>query len=196
MLKPLLAGLALTLASQYALAENPRVILATSLGDIELELNQDKAPISVANFLRYADAGHYDGLIFHRVIPGFMIQGGGFTPDMKQRAVGEPIKNEADNGLRNDRYTVAMARTNVVDSATSQFFINVNDNDFLNHGGRDFGYAVFGQVVNGQQVVETIAKVPTGRQGMHSDVPRNPVVINAVRRAETSEVAEVAEIAE
>ncbi|SFM53774.1 peptidylprolyl isomerase [Halopseudomonas yangmingensis] len=183
MLKPLLAGLALTLASQYALAENPRVILATSLGDIELELNQDKAPISVANFLRYADAGHYDGLIFHRVIPGFMIQGGGFTPDMKQRAVGEPIKNEADNGLRNDRYTVAMARTNVVDSATSQFFINVNDNDFLNHGGRDFGYAVFGQVVNGQQVVETIAKVSTGRQGMHSDVPRNPVVINAVRRA-------------
>jgi len=102
---------------------------------------------------------------------------------MKQRAVGEPIKNEADNGLRNDRYSVAMARTNVVDSATSQFFINVNDNDFLNHGGRDFGYAVFGQVVNGQQVVETIAKVPTGRQGMHSDVPRNPVVINAVRRA-------------
>ncbi|MFZ2288744.1 MAG: peptidylprolyl isomerase [Halopseudomonas yangmingensis] len=183
MLKPLLAGLALTLASQYALAENPRVILDTSLGEIELELNQDKAPISVANFLRYADAGHYDGLIFHRVIPGFMIQGGGFTPDMKQRAVGEPIKNEADNGLRNDRYSVAMARTNVVDSATSQFFINVNDNDFLNHGGRDFGYAVFGQVVNGQQVVETIAKVPTGRQGMHSDVPRNPVVINAVRRA-------------
>jgi len=183
MLKPLLAGLALTLASQYVLADNPRVILDTSLGEIELELNQDKAPISVANFLRYADAGHYDGLIFHRVIPGFMIQGGGFTPDMRQRAVGEPIKNEADNGLRNDRYTVAMARTNVVDSATSQFFINVNDNDFLNHGGRDFGYAVFGQVVNGQQVVETIAKVPTGRQGMHSDVPRNPVVINAVRRA-------------
>lgn len=187
MLKQLFGTCALLLAASTALADNPRVMLSTSHGDIELELNAEEAPISVENFLRYADAGHYDGLIFHRVIPGFMIQGGGFTPDMRQRAVGQPIKNEADNGLKNNRYTIAMARTQVRDSATSQFFINLNNNDFLNHGSRDFGYAVFGKVVSGEHVVETIAKVPTGTQNGHGDVPRNPVVINSAKRVETAE---------
>jgi len=187
MLKQLIGTCALLLAASTALADNPRVMLSTSHGDIELELNAEEAPISVENFLRYADAGHYDGLIFHRVIPGFMIQGGGFTPDMRQRAVGQPIKNEADNGLKNNRYTIAMARTQVRDSATSQFFINLNNNDFLNHGSRDFGYAVFGKVVSGEHVVETIAKVPTGTQNGHGDVPRNPVVINSAKRVETAE---------
>jgi len=187
MLKQLIGTCALLLAASTALADNPRVMLSTSHGDIELELNAEEAPISVENFLRYADAGHYDGLIFHRVIPGFMIQGGGFTPDMRQRAVGQPTKNEADNGLKNNRYTIAMARTQVRDSATSQFFINLNNNDFLNHGSRDFGYAVFGKVVSGEHVVETIAKVPTGTQNGHGDVPRNPVVINSAKRVETAE---------
>ncbi|PRB81489.1 peptidylprolyl isomerase [Pseudomonas sp. MYb185] len=187
MLKQLIGTCALLLAASTALADNPRVMLSTSHGDIELELNAEEAPISVENFLRYADAGHYDGLIFHRVIPGFMIQGGGFTPDMRQRAVGQPIKNEADNGLKNNRYTIAMARTQVRDSATSQFFINLNNNDFLNHGSRDFGYAVFGKVVSGEHVVETIGKVPTGTQNGHGDVPRNPVVINSAKRVETAE---------
>lgn len=184
MFKRVIATCALLLATTSALAENPQVLLKTSHGDIKLELNAEAAPISVENFLRYADAGHYDGLIFHRVIPGFMIQGGGFTPDMDQRAVGKPIKNEADNGLRNNRYTVAMARTQVVDSATSQFFINLSNNEFLNHGGRDFGYAVFAEVVDGKHVVETIAKVPTGNTGGHQNVPTNPVVIQSVERVE------------
>ncbi|WP_373187355.1 peptidylprolyl isomerase [Halopseudomonas sp.] len=186
MFKRLIATGALLLAATSALADNPQVLLKTSHGDIKLELNAEAAPISVENFLRYADAGHYDGLIFHRVIPGFMIQGGGFTPDMDQRPVGKPIKNEADNGLRNDRYTVAMARTQVVDSATSQFFINLGKNEFLNHGGRDFGYAVFGEVVDGQHVVETIAKVPTGTTRGHQNVPSSPVVIRSVERVEAS----------
>ncbi|TVP92263.1 MAG: peptidyl-prolyl cis-trans isomerase [Pseudomonadaceae bacterium] len=188
MLKILFACLTtlILLGSPFAAADDtqPKVIVHTSLGDITLALNAEKAPISVANFLRYVDAGHYEGLIFHRVIPGFMIQGGGFTPDMRQRETAEPIKNEADNGLNNRRYTVAMARTNVVDSATSQFFINVSHNDFLNHSPRNFGYAVFAEVVDGQHVVETIAKVPTGTQGGHGDVPRNPVVIERVSRVE------------
>lgn len=186
MFKRLIATGALLLAATSALADNPQVLLKTSHGDIKLELNAEAAPISVENFLRYADAGHYDGLIFHRVIPGFMIQGGGFTPDMDQRPVGKPIKNEADNGLRNDRYTVAMARTQVVDSATSQFFINLGNNEFLNHGGRDFGYAVFGEVVGGQHVVETIAKVSTGTTRGHQNVPGSPVVIQGVERVEAS----------
>lgn len=185
MLKRLIATCSLLLAATTAMAENPQVVLKTSHGDIKLELNAEAAPISVENFLRYADAGHYDGLIFHRVIPGFMIQGGGFTPDMRQRDVGKPIKNEADNGLRNERYTVAMARTQVVDSATSQFFINLGNNEFLNHGGRDFGYAVFGEVIDGKHVVETIAKVPTANAGMHQNVPTNPVVIQSVERVDT-----------
>jgi peptidyl-prolyl cis-trans isomerase A (cyclophilin A) len=187
MFKRFIVTCALLLASAPVLAENPQVLLKTSLGDITLELNAEAAPISVENFLRYADAGHYDGLIFHRVIPGFMIQGGGFTPDMDQRAVGKPIKNEADNGLRNDRYTVAMARTQVVDSATSQFFINLGNNEFLNNGGRDFGYAVFAEVVDGKHVVETIAKVPTGNTSGHQNVPTNPVVIQSVKRVEIAQ---------
>ncbi|PKM05220.1 MAG: peptidylprolyl isomerase A [Gammaproteobacteria bacterium HGW-Gammaproteobacteria-6] len=186
MLKTLIGLCALTLAANLAMADNPKVLLKTSLGDMVLELDAERAPISTQNFLRYADAGHYDGLIFHRVIPGFMIQGGGFTPDMRQREVGAPIKNEADNGLTNDTYTLAMARTNVVDSATSQFFINHGNNDFLNHGGRDFGYAVFGKVVEGQHVVETIAKVPTANQGMHQNVPTTPVTIISAERLESA----------
>ncbi|HDZ57108.1 MAG TPA: peptidylprolyl isomerase A [Pseudomonas xinjiangensis] len=184
MLKRFFGACALLLISSSALAENPHVVLNTSLGAIELELNAEAAPISVENFLRYADAGHYDGLIFHRVIPGFMIQGGGFTPDMQQRDVGKGIKNEADNGLLNKRYTVAMARTQVVDSATSQFFINLANNELLNNGSRDFGYAVFGEVVDGQHVVETIAKVPTSTQRGHQNVPANPVTIISVKRVE------------
>ncbi|MEH6492776.1 peptidylprolyl isomerase [Halopseudomonas sp.] len=177
MLKHLIGAATLMLLSCTALADSPRVQLSTSLGDIVLELNEEKAPISVANFLRYVESGHYDGVIFHRVIPGFMIQTGGFEENMRQRDVGKPIKNEADNGLDNDRYTIAMARTGVVDSATSQFFINLGNNDFLNHGGRDFGYAVFGKVVSGEGVVETIGKVATTSKGGHSDVPVNPVTI-------------------
>jgi len=187
MFKRFIVTCAMLLAAAPALAENTQVLVKTSLGDITLELNAEAAPISVENFLRYADAGHYDGLIFHRVIPGFMIQGGGFTPDMNQRAVGKPIKNEADNGLRNDRYTVAMARTQVVDSATSQFFINLGKNEFLNNGGRDFGYAVFAEVIEGQHVVETIAKIPTGNTGGHQNVPTNPVVIKSVERVQAAQ---------
>ena len=133
------------------------VTLETSLGSIVLELDPAKAPVTVANFLAYVDAGFYDGTVFHRVIPDFMIQGGGFAADMTQKPTKPPIKNEADNGLTNDTWTIAMARTSVKDSATAQFFINLKDNDFLNHGGRDFGYAVFGKVTSGVDVVKKIA---------------------------------------
>jgi cyclophilin family peptidyl-prolyl cis-trans isomerase len=157
----------------------------TSLGDFTLELDADKAPISVANFLAYVDDGFFDGLIFHRVIPGFMIQGGGFTPDMKQKKNGAPIKNEAANGLGNARGTIAMARTNVVDSATSQFFINLKDNDFLDHQGpSNFGYAVFGKVVEGLDTIDRIAKERTTDKGGHGDVPVTPVVIKSAKRVE------------
>ena len=154
-----------------------KVKLVTSHGDITLELEDDKAPLTVANFLAYVEDGFYNGTIFHRVIPDFMIQGGGFTPDMQQKDTRAPIKNEADNGLSNDPYTIAMARTQVVDSATSQFFINVADNVFLDHGSRDFGYAVFGKVIEGQNVVDNIAGVPTGNSGGHQNVPTEPVII-------------------
>ena len=154
------------------------VVLETSLGTIELELDAEKAPVSVENFLAYVDAGHYDGTLFHRVIPGFMIQGGGFDASMKQKATRAPIKNEADNGLTNQRGTVAMARTNDVNSATSQFFINVADNGFLNHGGRDFGYAVFAKVTSGMDVADKIAAVKRGAQ----DAPVEPVVIKKASR--------------
>jgi peptidyl-prolyl cis-trans isomerase A (cyclophilin A) len=159
------------------------IILSTSLGDITIELDTVKAPISVKNFLAYVDAGHYDGTIFHRVIPDFMIQCGGFTPDMAQKKTNAPIKNEANNGLTNEPYTLAMARTSDVDSATSQFFINLADNVFLDHGKRDFGYAVFGKVVKGTEVVDKIGAVKTGRAGGHADVPVTPVVINSARKA-------------
>jgi peptidyl-prolyl cis-trans isomerase A (cyclophilin A) len=160
------------------------VVLETSLGDIVLELNAEAAPITVENFLTYVDAGFYDGTIFHRVIPGFMVQCGGFTPDMEQKTTREPIKNEADNGLSNEPYTIAMARTQVVDSATSQFFINLADNVFLDHGKRDFGYAVFGKVVEGTDVVDKIAEASTGTSGMHRDVPVETIEIRKASRRE------------
>jgi len=155
-----------------------KVKLTTSLGAIVLELDESKAPISSDNFVKYVKSGHYDGTIFHRVIDGFMIQGGGFTQDMRQKPTQPPIKNESTNGLKNEIYTVAMARTNVRDSATSQFFINVKKNDFLNYAGEgNPGYAVFGKVVEGMEVVDQIRKVPTGNAGMHQDVPKTAVVI-------------------
>ena len=154
------------------------VVISTSLGDVTVALDAEKAPKTVANFLSYVDDGFYDGTVFHRVIRNFMIQGGGMTADGKQKPTKAPIKNEADNGLRNDVGTIAMARTNVVDSATAQFFINTKDNDFLNHGGRDFGYAVFGKVTDGMDVVRRIEAVQTGR----GDVPVETVTIVSVRR--------------
>jgi peptidyl-prolyl cis-trans isomerase B (cyclophilin B) len=156
------------------------VKLETSMGDIFLELDSAKAPKTVANFLDYVNRGHYDGTIFHRVIDGFMIQGGGMTADMKEKTTGAPIENEADNGLTNDTYTVAMARTMDPHSATAQFFINVKKNDFLNHTAkneRGWGYTVFGKVAKGHSVVNKIKAVPTGRTGMHDDVPKEAVTI-------------------
>ncbi|MEU8584168.1 peptidylprolyl isomerase [Streptomyces abikoensis] len=162
-----------------------KVRLTTNHGDIVLELDEEKAPKTVENFLAYVDAGHYDGTIFHRVIPGFMVQGGGFVPGMDQKPTNAPIDNEADNGLKNMAYTVAMARTNDPHSATAQFFINVNDNDFLNFTSKSpngWGYAVFGQVVEGQEVVDKIKAVKTGTRGFHQDVPKDDVVIAAAKR--------------
>jgi peptidyl-prolyl cis-trans isomerase B (cyclophilin B) len=163
------------------------VTLTTNHGDITIELDADKAPISAENFLQYVDDGHFDGTVFHRVIPGFMIQGGGFDASMGQKPTRDEIKNEAENGLQNDRGTLAMARTNVVDSATAQFFINLVDNDFLNHTAptaQGFGYAVFGRVTAGMDVVDKIAEVPTGNAGGHQNVPSEPVVIEKASRAE------------
>jgi cyclophilin family peptidyl-prolyl cis-trans isomerase len=156
------------------------ITIKTNHGDIAVELFEDKAPISCENFRKYVEDGHYNGTIFHRVIPNFMIQGGGMDENMSSKPTREPIKNEADNGESNARGTLAMARTMVVDSATSQFFINLRDNDFLNHGGRDFGYAVFGRVTDGMDVVDAIAAVPTGNHGGHQDVPVDAVTITEV----------------
>jgi peptidyl-prolyl cis-trans isomerase B (cyclophilin B) len=173
----------MTISSVTASAEknkNPEIILETTKGKIVLQLDVKKAPITVSNFKDYVQSGHYDGTIFHRVIPGFMIQGGGFTPDMRQKPVKDPIKNEADNGLKNKRGTIAMARTPNPHSATAQFFINTEDNSFLNHKSKDvqgWGYAVFGKVIEGMDVVDSIAKVKTGIKGGHRDVPVEPVVI-------------------
>ena len=156
------------------------VKLHTNLGVISLELDATRAPKTVANFLAYVKAGHYDGTIFHRVINGFMVQGGGFLPGMQQRATLDPIENEAANGLKNDRYTIAMARTNAPHSASAQFFINVADNDFLNHTSptpQGFGYCVFGKVVDGTDVVDRIKATETTRNGAHQDVPSEDVVI-------------------
>lgn len=184
----LLAGLALltlTLAGS-ALAANPKVNLQTNKGLIVIELYPDQAPQSVANFLAYVDAGFYDGTIFHRVIPDFMIQGGGFTADLEKKATRDPIPNEADNGLKNERGTLAMARTNDPNSATAQFFINHKDNAFLDHSGknpRGWGYAVFGRVTNGMSVVDAIATTPTGAKGMFpKDVPTETIVIEKASR--------------
>jgi cyclophilin family peptidyl-prolyl cis-trans isomerase len=164
-----------------AATARPVVVLATSLGAIKIALDRDKAPVSVDNFLQYVRSGHYDGTVFHRVIPSFMIQGGGFDPDMKQKPTKPPIRNEAKNGLRNRRGTLAMARTNDPDSATSQFFINLKDNTALDYGMRNAGYAVFGEVVEGMDVVDRIAAVPTAARAPHADVPRTPVVIQSAR---------------
>lgn len=156
------------------------VELQTTAGIIRLELDDAKAPITVANFLEYVNAGHYDGMIFHRVIKGFMVQGGGFEPGMKQKSTKGEIQNEANNGLKNDKYTVAMARTSAPHSASAQFFINGTDNDFLNfkaENAQGWGYAVFGKVVAGTEVVDAIEKVKTGRKGSHDDVPLEDVMI-------------------
>ncbi|MGF1546678.1 MAG: peptidylprolyl isomerase [Thiotrichales bacterium] len=164
-------------------SKNPIVTLATNKGTITIELYPEKAPKSVANFVAYAEKGYFDGLIFHRVIPGFMIQGGGFTPDLVQKPSDTPIQNEADNGLKNDAGTIAMARTNDPHSATAQFFINAKDNGFLNHSAKTaqgWGYTVFGKVTAGMDVVQAIEKVPTGRSGFHDDVPKDPVIMNKV----------------
>ncbi|HHN78294.1 MAG TPA: peptidyl-prolyl cis-trans isomerase [Phycisphaerales bacterium] len=162
-----------------------RVTMTTNKGDIVIELDEDKAPISTANFLAYADNGDYDGTIFHRVIDGFMIQGGAFEPDMKQRKGRDPIKNEWKNGLSNTRGSIAMARLgNQPDSASNQFFINVADNDFLDQPRDGAGYAVFGKVVEGMDVVDAIKGVKTTDRAGHSDVPDEPVVIQSVKRAE------------
>ena len=157
-----------------------KVKLTTSMGPIVIQLDKEKAPVSAENFVKYVQAGHYNGTVFHRVIDGFMIQGGGFDKNMQQKPTQPPIKNEASNGLKNENYTVAMARTGVRDSATSQFFINVKDNEFLNYSGENpqgWGYAVFGKVVEGQDTVDKIKKVATGNSGMHQNVPTTPVVI-------------------
>jgi len=161
--------------SNSALAEPVYVALNTNKGVIELELNPEAAPISVENFVKYVEEKHYDGTVFHRVIKNFMIQAGGFDTNMNRKATRAAIKNEAKNGLNNARGTIAMARTGVVDSATSQFFINVKDNRFLDHGVRDFGYAVFGRVTQGMDVVDSIAAVATGAR----DVPRDPIIIHS-----------------
>jgi peptidyl-prolyl cis-trans isomerase B (cyclophilin B) len=166
---------------------NPKVVLDTSKGEIVIELFADKAPATAQNFLAYVDAKFYDGTIFHRVIPNFMIQGGGFTADMEQKSTGDPIKNEADNGLENQRGTLAMARTGDPHSATGQFFINSVDNDFLNFKSKTpqgWGYAVFGKVVEGIEVVDDISAVKTKTEGMYQDVPAEAVVINSARRSE------------
>jgi len=185
------AFLALALAlgpSMFANAkENPMVTLSTSMGDVKLELYADKAPVTVKNFLDYAKAGYYDGTIFHRVIPGFMIQGGGLAPDMQDKREGQkpPIKNESSNGLKNETGTVAMARTSAPDSATSQFFINVKDNSFLDkEKAQDgVGYAVFGKVVEGMDVVRKIEQVKTATKGPHQNVPVDAVTIKSVKVA-------------
>lgn len=183
-MKRFIASLTLTLLSCAAFAANPQVELNTSQGKIVLELYPDKAPKTVANFLQYVKEKQYDGVIFHRVINDFMIQGGGMTPDMKEKPTRAPIKNEANNGLKNDAYTIAMARTQDPHSASAQFFINVKNNDFLNFTDesiRGWGYAVFGKVIDGKTVVDKIKAVPTGTSGYHQDVPTTPVVILSAR---------------
>ncbi len=171
----------LIMTAEPALSE-PTVVFSTTLGEITIELYPDKAPVTVENFLAYVDAGFFDNTIFHRVIPGFVLQGGGFTEDMKQKTTRPPIKNEAENGLKNERSTLSMARTSDINSATSQFFINLKDNSSLDHGTRDFGYAVFAKVTAGMDVVDKIAAVPTGNRGRFQDVPVKAVIIQSVRR--------------
>jgi len=173
--------------SDIAEQPNPKVVMNTSKGEITIELFADKAPITVENFFSYVDESFYDGTIFHRVIQGFMIQGGGLTPDLKEKPTKPPIKNEAFNGLSNKRGTMAMARTPIINSATSQFFINHVDNSFLDHKDNTpegFGYAVFGKIIEGMEVVDAIASVKTGTRGGHNNVPRETITIISVRRIE------------
>jgi len=168
-------------------AANPLVLLETSSGDILIELFPDKAPKTVENFLAYVDSGFYDNTIFHRVIKGFMIQGGGYNPRMDEKPARDPVENEADNGLKNERGAVAMARTADPHSASAQFFINLADNDFLDHTAKDaqgWGYCVFGRVSEGMEAVDAIAKVKTGARGMHDDVPVDMVLIASAGRFE------------
>jgi cyclophilin family peptidyl-prolyl cis-trans isomerase len=177
--KPLIV-LSAAAASPGALAADPQVDLRTSLGTIRVELYPGKAPKSVENFLQYVKDGHYDGTIFHRVIPNFMVQGGGMTPDMAQKPTRGPVPIESKNGLKNEAGWLAMARTSDPNSATSQFFINVSKNDFLNYPGQDGnGYTVFGKVIDGMDVVNKITAVPTGNKGMHQNVPQKPVLIES-----------------
>ena len=157
----------------------------TSLGDFTIELFEKEAPESVANFTRYIDDGFFDGTIFHRIVPGFVIQGGGFTEDMTQKKTKPPVKNEADNGLKNKRGSLSMARTNDINSATSQFFVNLKDNDFLDHSRANFGYAVFAKVTEGMDVVDKIAAVETGRKRGFDDVPVDAVTMKSVRRVKS-----------
>ena len=177
----LLFGIVGSAAAQGGTSTHPRVSFDTSKGKIVIELFEDKAPKTVANFLQYVKSGHFDGTIFHRVIPGFVIQGGGFTADMTQKPTKPPIQNEADNGLKNSRGTLSMARTQDPNSASSQFFINLKDNASLDHKGKSvqgWGYAVFGQVVEGMDVVDQVAQVRTGRKGYFDDVPVEPIVVS------------------
>lgn len=179
-IKILLLSLALSIISTFALADT-KILMQTSMGNIEIELDTKNAPITTKNFLEYVNSGYYDGLVFHRVIPNFMIQGGGADDKLNFEATNPPIKNEAKNDLRNDRGTIAMARTSSVDSATSQFFINVVDNNFLNYkSADDYGYAVFGKVTDGMDVVDQIVNVKTTRRGPHQNVPMEPVYITKV----------------
>lgn len=180
------AGLTGTTPAQTVSDAKPvKIVMETSKGTIELELDAAKAPISVANFVKYVRKGHYDGLIFHRVIPDFMIQGGGFTPDMQQKETDANIENEAKNGLKNVKGSIAMARTPNPHSASSQFFVNLKDNSFLDYPGQDgWGYCVFGKVTKGLDVIDVIAAVPTGRKGPHGDVPVEPVLIKSAKVVE------------
>lgn len=175
----------MTAHADDATADLVHVVMTTNAGNIELELDRSKAPLTVDNFLTYVASKHYDGTVFHRVIRDFMIQGGGYDQNMRQKATLPPIKNEADNGLQNLRGSIAMARTGVVDSATSQFFINVKDNHFLDHGARDFGYAVFGKVTKGMDVVDAISTTATGPR----DMPTKPVIIESVQVVEDAPAA-------
>jgi len=158
----------------------------TSHGSFTIELFQKEAPLSVANFLQYVDDGFFDGTIFHRIVPGFVIQGGGLTADFEQKETRPPVKNEATNGVRNERGTLSMARTDEVNSATSQFFVNLSDNEFLDHRPGNYGYAVFGRVTDGMDVVDRIAKVSTGRRKRHTDAPMEDVIITSARRLEAA----------
>lgn len=174
-------------AGTKAAGGKPMVVFETNQGNFTVELYPDKAPETVKNFLSYVDSGFFNGTIFHRVIPGFVIQGGGFTPDMNRKDTEAPIKNEASNGLKNSRGTLSMARTNDPNSATSQFFVNLKDNDFLDYRPGNPGYAVFAKVVDGMETVDKIAKLPTTTKGMHSDVPKEPVVVTSAKRVEAKE---------